>query len=287
MVLGMFERDLVWQAEMQELMDGVEYVSAPVAEGSHAEVVPAAPVALMEEAAIVVVSDAAVPSVPVHSFGDGVALGHLLHVPVVLVPTPGLVHVGGDRCDILDNASLLPCLELEIVGFGVALVAHLRGEFGVTVGHLDEELALLEGADEGLLAIDVLAGLHSGHADEEMGVVGHTDGHGVELVGVLVEELTEVGEPLSVGVHSQHLLALFALKVNVAQRHDVHHAGLGELLDVLLTAVADADVGNLHFVALGSRGGLHFLLAGGQHLGGSQSRACCKQTNSLEEISSC
>jgi hypothetical protein len=156
----------------------------------------------------------------------------------------------------------------------------------MTVSHLDEDFALLEGADEGLLAIDVLAVLHGSHANEEMRVVGHADSYCIEVVAVLVEKFTEVRVALCVGVHVQHLLALLALQVNVAQCHNVHHVSLGKLVDVLLTAIADADVGNLNFLVLRSCCRLLFLLLGSEHLTGSKSHAGCCHTHSFQEISS-
>ena len=167
----------------------------------------------------------------------------------------------------------------------MALIAHLRGELGMTVGHLDEDFALLEGADEGLLAIHVLAVLHGSHADEEVRMVRHADGDSVELVAVLVKELAEIGETLCIGVHLQHLLALLALQVDVAKRYDIHHVRLGELINVLLTAIADTDVGNPHFVAL--RCCRLRSLLGSQHLARSQGKAGSSQTHTLQEISSC
>ena len=285
-VLRILHVDFVRQSEVEELVDGVEQVCAPVAESSHAEVVPAAPVALVVELAEVMVAYAAVPCVVVHAFGDRIALGHLRHVPVVLVPAAVVVHVSHHLRYVLDDAGFLPSLELEVVGLGVSLVADLCGKFRMAVGHLDEDFALLEGTDEGLLAIDVLAVLHGSHADEEVRVVGHADSHGVELVAVLVEELAEVGEALSIGVHLERLFALLALQVNVAERNDVHHVRLGEFVDVLLSAVADADVGNPYFLILRSRSGLLFLL-GSQQFSGSQGHTSRSHAHSFQKISSC
>ena len=100
----------------------------------------------------------------------------------------------------------------------------------------------------------MLAMLHGCHHYKEVCVVGDADGDGVKVVGIFVKQLAEVCKSLGVGVHVQHLLALLALKVHVAQGNYVHHVCLGELADVLLSSVADAYVGNLHFFALGLLG---------------------------------
>ena len=109
---------------------------------------------------------------------------------------------------------------------------------------------------------------------------------GVELVAILVEELAEVGEALGIGIHLECLLALLALQVNVAEGDDVHHVRLGELVDVLLTAIADADVGNSYFLILWCRSGLLFLL-GSQQLSGSQGHTSRSKAHSLQKTSSC
>ena len=46
-------------------------------------------------------------------------------VRIPAVPATRRVHVGGDRRNVLDDSGVFPCLELEIIPFGVALVAHL------------------------------------------------------------------------------------------------------------------------------------------------------------------
>ena len=241
----------------------------------------------MIELAEVVIADASVPGVVVHAFGDRIALGHLGHVPVVLVPTTVVVHMSHHLGHVLDDASFLPSFELEVVSLGVSLVAHLSGEFGVTVSHLDEDFALLESTDKGFLAIDMLAVLHGSHADEEVRMVGHTDSHSVEVVAILVEEFAEVRVTLGIGIHLQCLLALLALQIDVAESHDIHHVCLGELVDVLLTAITDTDVGNPYFLILRLWSRLHLFLLGSQHRTGSHSQTSRSQSHSLKEISSC
>ena len=166
----------------------------------------------------------------------------------------------------------------------MALITQLGHYLGMTIGHLDEELALLEGAHERFLAIDMLAVLHGHHHYEEVRMVGGAHRNGIKVVGILLEKLAEVGIALGVGVLGEHLLALLALQVNVAQGHHIYHVGLGKLVDVLLTAVSDAYVGNLHLLSLGVLG----LLAGHcKHVSRGQSQPGCSQAHSLQEISSC
>ena len=164
------------------------------------------------------------------------------------MPAAPIVHVGGHGRHVLDNASLHPCLELEIVGLGVPLIAHLRGHSRIAACHFHQQLGLLEGAYHGFLQIDVLLVLEGHHGHKEMNVVGHTGCHSIEMVGIFLEQLAEIAETLGIGIHRQYLLALLAIEVHIAQGYHLHHIGLCKLLDVLLTTVADADIGDLHLL---------------------------------------
>ena len=53
------------------------------------------------------------------------------------MPAAPVVVMGYDGIDILDDAGLDPGLELEIVGAGVALVAHLGDDIGILFGRVD------------------------------------------------------------------------------------------------------------------------------------------------------
>ena len=117
MVLGILHVNLVGKTQLQEFVSGIQEVSTPIAKRSHTEVVPAAPIALMIQVAEVMVADAAMPCIVVHTSGDGITFWHLGHVPVVLVPATVIVHMGHHLCNIFDDACFHPSLELEVVGF--------------------------------------------------------------------------------------------------------------------------------------------------------------------------
>ena len=241
---------LVGQPQVEELVDGVEDVGTPVAEGSHAEVIPATPFALMVEAVVVVPLLRAEPCVPIHALRQRLCFGELMDVGVEFVPTARVVHVGGDGGDILDDACLLPGLELEIVGFGVALVSDLCGKVRMTAGILHQQLRLHEGACHGLLYVDVLAFVEGHHTNGEVDMVRNSCQDGIELRTGLLEHLTEVVEAFGLRVFFQYFLHMLAFKVDVAKCNDLDEARLFELLNVEGTLVADADIGNLHFVGL-------------------------------------
>ena len=68
------------------------------------------------------------------------------------------------------------------------------------------------------------------------------------MVGIFLEQLAEIAETLGIGIHRQYLLALLAIEVHIAQGDHLHHIGLCKLLNILLTAVADADIGDFHLL---------------------------------------
>ena len=197
--------------QLQELVAGVDDVRGPVADGAHAEVEPAAPVAGMVLAVVVVPLGGGEPGIPVHARREGLLLREFLDIHVIGMPAAPVVVVRDDLVDVLDDAGVLPGLELEVVRLGVALVAHLRGELGVLPRGRHQQFALVEGARHGLFHIDVLAAVEGEHRDREMREVRDGDAHGVEVVRVLVEELAEILEQLRLGVFGDGLAALGAL----------------------------------------------------------------------------
>ena len=244
------QRHLVGQPQIQELMHGVEDVCSPVAEGSHSEVIPRAPFALMVLSGVVMPLGSTEPGVPIHALRQGLCFGQVFDIRVETMPATAIVHVSSDGGDILDDACLLPRLELEVVAFGVALVTYLGGQFGMTACHLHEEFSFEEGTRHGLLQIDVLAVGERHHGNGEVDVVGHGSHHGFEVAGSFLEQLAEVAEALDVGVFLQHFLALLSVEVYVAEGGDFDHPRTEEVVEVLFAAIADADEGNLYLFFL-------------------------------------
>ena len=127
------------------------------------------------------------PCVPIHAARQRFGFGQMLDGGVELMPAAAVVHVSGHSGDIFDDACFLPSLELEVVGLGVPLIAHLCGQFGMTASHLHEQFGLKECAHHGLLQIDVLAMRQCRHGNGEMDVVGNCRYDGIEVVRCLFE----------------------------------------------------------------------------------------------------
>ena len=167
------------------------------------------------------------------------------------------------------------------------LVADLGRQVRMPPCTVHHQLGLMEGTAHRFLDIDVLALVQREHRDGEMGMVRNRSCDSLELVAALVEHLAVVTEPLGFGVHRQDLLALRAVDVDVTECDDIDHPRLGEVIDDLLSPVADSDEGDLDFLSpglgLGQTSGESVLA---QNLTWSQGHAGRSDRHGLEEISS-
>ena len=155
------------------------------------------------------------PSVPIHSLWNWIALRHLYHIPIIFMPTTIIVHMSNYRGNIFDDACFLPCFELEIVGFGMSLITYLSGNLWMTLGHLNQQLTFLESPNQGFLTINMLSIFHCHHCDKEMDMIRYTCSNCIEVIGIFFKELTEIGKTFSIRVHVEYLLTLFSIKVNI------------------------------------------------------------------------
>ena len=159
--------------------------------------------------------------------------------------------MGSDGGDILDDSRILPCLELEVVAFGMTLVAHLGHHLRMTFRHLHHELTLKECAAHRLFKIYVLPVGHCEHGDREVHMVGHRGADSIEIAGCLVKHIAEVAETLCVGIHVHHLLCVVCSHVDITKHGNIYHTGPCKLVDVLLSTVAYADIGDSHLIVFG------------------------------------
>lgn len=254
-------------------MAGVEDVWPPVAEAPAAIVIPTAPISRMELVAVgVLVGDTIQPLIPVYINWEWLLrVGRGLGTPAVSAAR--FVHVGGDASDVFDDAGFAPCLKLEIVGTGMPLVAHLRGDTAAC-GEVHHALALAKGVGEWFFAVDVLAERHGQHGDGEVCVVGGGDDDCVDLIAHCVEHLAEVSKCSSfvVWVNIWELatlasnrgdgakgceccLGVLTFQVHIAQGDDITQTGLHTGGPVGDTPVADADQRYIDFFAGGEASG--------------------------------
>ena len=191
--------------------------------------------------------------------------------------------------DILDDAGIEPRLELEVVGFRVALVSALRHKLRVALGGVDHELALVECTAHGFLDIDVFALIQSEHHAGEVREVGCLDKDGLKLVAHLVEHLAEIGVDLGVGMCCGRFAAAFRIGIDVAHGHDVGQTRLVHLTEHLGAAVGHADPCDVYLAELGETLLFVLLLLGGEDVGGARCHASHHharggETRSLQEI---
>jgi len=132
---------------------------------------------------------------------------------------------------------------------GAALGAGLDDELGEVVRSGDELLTFEDVMREGLLDIEVLAGLQRPDALDGVLVIRGGDGDGVDVL--VLEHLSHVG--VALGARGGLQAFLDDLGVDVAEGDDADALDLLELLDVLQASAAEADDGDAE-VTVGARG---------------------------------
>ena len=108
-------------------------------------------------------------------------------------------------------------------------------------GGVHQQFALQEGTRHGFFQIHVLAIVQGQHSHGEMCEVRNSDADGVEVIGVLLKELPEIREKLGLGECGDGFAAALALRIYVAQGHDIAETGTHEIADDLGSTVGNAD----------------------------------------------
>jgi len=131
------------------------------------------------------------------------------------MPAARRVHVSRNRCNIFDQTGFFPCLELEIVGFGVPLVTHLGNDAEFLFG-THHNFYFLEGAGHRFFYIYVFSMSHCLDSDREMGMIRSSYGYGVDLVS----HLAEILETRNLREHRNNLLSMRSPHINIAKCYD-------------------------------------------------------------------
>ena len=246
--------DAARQAELQELVRGVEDVRAPVAERAGAVFVEATPVAVDEVVVVGAERTLREPHAPVHLRRLGLLARHLRQRALPLEPAPVVrAHEGVDLRHVLDRARLHKRLHLPVVRVRVALVAHLRNDL-VPLRGGGHQGDLAEAVAHRLLAVHGLAHRHREHRGGEVREVGRRHAHGVDLRGVLVEHLAEVLVARRVRIFLQDVLRVGRAHLRVAEGDHVHEVlVVREHGEVVRGLVADAHERHVHLAV--RRGG--------------------------------
>ena len=169
------------------------------------------------------------------------------------------------------------------------MVAHLSGNASLC-SKLCEQAGFVNGAGEGLFAIDMLACSQSLSTDDGVRVVGSATDDGVCLVEQFGIHLLVVVVDLHVG---EELLVLFEHALCILLVHVAHADELnvvvdfalslvGDAVDVCMTAATHADGEELNLACLH----VFLCLSFAEHVGGSHGKGsgCC--CSCLEERSS-
>ena len=106
--------------------------------------------------------------------------------------------------------------------------------------------------------------------------------HRLKLIASLLKHLTKIFEAFSSRVHIHYLLGLLITHIHITECHNFYHAGLGKLIDVLLTTVTYTYISNLYFVEFRLLNTLVLC----QNIYAIESQPCRKQGCSFKEITS-
>ena len=234
------------QTEIQEFVCGIDDVSPPVAQCAHTEIVPATPLSQMVVMIIFVERTNTQPSVPIQCFGNWFTHRHVRDVRVPVMPTARRVHVSCYSSDVFDQTGFFPCLELEVVGFGMSLVTHLGNDTEFLFGthhHFD----FLEGAGHRFFHIYMFSMSHCLDRDREMRVIRYTDCNSIDLVGHLVEHLAEILETRNFREHGNKFLSMRCTHIYITKCNHFAQTGFIQFLCDLASTVTDTDKSDSHF----------------------------------------
>ena len=100
---------------------------------------------------------------------------------------------------------------------GLALVAHLGGDFGFG-GNFGHHPGFVNGVGERFLAVDMFAKFHRSDADDRVVVIGSGNHDGIDVL-LLFEHFTVIG--VEFGVREGLCVAIESGAINVAESDDV------------------------------------------------------------------
>ena len=228
----MYRFNFVRQAQIEEFVNGVKDMGAPVAKGSEAEVVPSPPVARVVFLIEIVICCCCEPRIPVfvsHSCRQRLGFGEPGYVRVVGMPSPAAVHKCGNLCYIFYYSGFLPGLELEIVLPGMALVSYLGYQFRILLSHLRQYFGFKKCACHGFFDKNVFSKLHCSHADREVSKVGYCNLNCIYVSGHLVEHDPEVPELFGFGNQLYCFLGPLRIEIHITDRNNICQSGIYEL----------------------------------------------------------
>src|SRR5690554_751120 len=263
----------------------IEDMCSPVTQRPHTEIVPATPLSVMEVLVVIVIITGHQPGVPIKCFRHRFCGWKFFDVGIPTMPAARVVHMRSNRCYILDDACFFPCLELKVVGLGVALVSHLCNYPGIFSGCLHHQFRLKKSAAQRFLHIDMLPPSHRHHHCWEMGEVGRGDGNSVNLIAHLVEHLPEILEPFCIREFGQCLPGMLSSHIHVAQGHHIGQSGIIEILDNVPPSVSYTNMGHVHFFIGSYNAAVACSVCSGRYT--PEGKTCGSQCCISDKFSSC
>ena len=246
--------DFCWETQFQELVESIHDVGSPIAESTHAKIIPTPPLTLNKVAMIAVRLGCHEPGVPIKGFRDGLSFRKICHAGVPTMPATPTVHVGCDFFYAADQPIFRPSLELIVIILTVSLIPHLSGH-AIPRGSPHQQFGFPKGASQRLFDIDMLAQGHGQHGYRKVREVRCPDSHRVDLIGHAIKHLSKIlksrlrikGLEVVQGVRPTH--------VHIAESHNISESCLMHGSEITTTLIADAAARQPHFFirCLGSR----------------------------------
>ena len=239
--------DLCRQSHIQEFVCRIQNMCTPVTQRTHTEVIPTTPLSHVIIMVIVMMLHYPQPGIPIHCFRNRFSHRHMLDIRIPSVPTTRRVHMSGDSCYILYQTSFFPCLELEIIGFGMSLVTHLcdHAIFLFTAHH---QFYFLESTRHRFFNIYMFAVGHCLDCDREMGMVGNPHRHSIDLIRHLIEHLTEILITGNFREHGDQFLRMLRPHIHIAKGYNITQSGLIQFLGNFTTPVTNANKCDINFL---------------------------------------
>ena len=212
---GRFGLDARGKAEIEGPVRRIHDVTRHVAERPGAEIPEPAPLERHVRGVIRSLRSGAEPQVPVERGRNVILLERPFDRLRPDRPVGPEVHLPHRT----DRARLHPFANLPGALAGMALVAHLGHELGMTPGVIGQRAHFPHGPRERLLDVGVLSRLQSEQSGRGVRVVGRRDGDRVDAVPLFVEHLAVIPVALGLGICLERVFG--GLRVHVAEGVDV------------------------------------------------------------------
>ncbi|MPM02720.1 hypothetical protein SDC9_48975 [bioreactor metagenome] len=227
-------------------MRRVDNMGAPVAQRAHSEIVPAAPLSVDIVVIVIVPEFSSQPCIPVERSRNGFRERHIFHIRIERMPTARIIHVGGNRRYIFDDAGLFPCLKLKIIRFRMSLIAHLSYH-AILFSSPYHQFHFVESMCHRLFNKDMFTQRHREHGGREMTVVRRSDANRIDFISHFVEHHPEILIARSIGEQIDDIQRMLGSHIGITQGNNITVSGFVQTLNDVGAPVTNANTGQVYF----------------------------------------